>query len=287
MSTAPADILSRSPLVEWTNRFVQPPGGYYIGPDDGFLLEAASSAPPSTIRLAARILTPDGEIHYQEHELVTVTARVLEQGRFRAREGFLLGLAVSLVAGESATDWHWASVGLSKSATGGGEPFHGLAQNYFDLGSPLFWPGQRYRLPTEGPGFFKATVGADPVAGANLIVTVPENARWRVVSLSVELVTDATAANRRFILGARRGGDGLFRTAADVVQTASQTLRYHVGHWGESGGDRNGEVLVNWPDHVFLSANLVDDLLSVVSGLQGGDNLGAPTVYVEEWFERG
>jgi len=287
MSSASSPLTTRSSLVEWTSRFVQPPGEHYLGPDDAFIIDLATSFVPSIVRLAARILTPEGEIHYQEHELETVTTRQLVRQIFRAREGFLMGLAVSLLQGSGATEWNWASVGLTRSATGGGDPYHGLAQNYFDLGSPLFWPGQRYRVPSEGPGFFRQAVEADPIAGVNISIVVPENARWRPVALEAELVTDATVANRRFILEAQRTGVTLFRTAADVVQTASLTFRYVAGHWGESGANRDGVILVNWPDHAFLSHNESDALVSSVANLQGGDNFGAPAIYVEEWFERG
>lgn len=286
MSSPVSPITSRLPLIEWTSRFVQPPGAQYVSKDDQLHLDVTTSFVPSVSELGARILTPEGEIHFQRHTVETTLSRVTEHRIFPAREGFLLGFAVSLISGEQAINWNYASVGLSRPDGGGAHVFQGLGQGYFDLGQPLFWPGEPYRRSTDGPGFFRRVTGADPAAGANISIEVPSNARWRPVALEAELVTDATVANRRFILRAERtGGFRIFTSAADAVQTASQSIRYNTGHWGESGGNRDGIVLVNWPEHVYLVP--FDTLVSEVVNLQAGDNFGAPVIYVEEWFDEG
>jgi hypothetical protein len=285
MSTAiSSTIETRAPKVEFTKRFVQPPSSLYLTTDDQFRLEFNSSFVPSIMEFGARILEPDGEVIYYRQRLETTTARVAAVDVFDGLEGFLLGFQCVLISGAAGTEWNYGSVGLSRGAADVTRMFQVLAAGYLSLTTPLWWPGGLYRWTTEGQGFMRQIDGDNPAAGSNILEPVAENARWRLVGLEVSFVTDANAANRRFILQARRGGTVLFATAAAVVQPASTTFRYSVGHWGADSGNLDGRVAVNWPDHAILSSD--DELFTAVANLQAGDDFGAPSLYVEEWFER-
>jgi hypothetical protein len=82
---------------------------------------------------------------------------------------------------------------------------------------------------TDDTGYLDVVTPADPAAGANLTVTIP-NQRFVVVrSLTVTLTTDANAANRLlsvdYLLGSRLTAK---RNLATVLVTASTTNQvYH------------------------------------------------------------
>lgn len=284
MSTPSADVITRAPRVEFTERFVQPPGALYLSPDDALRLQLVSSAVGARARLLARILEPAGNVRYWQNELATVTARVAIRDDFKGLEGFLLGLIVDLVQGGAASDWFFASVQLGLGVSAPGRPFQALCHGYFEDEQPLFWPGGNYRDPWDGRGFPRQAAGTNPGAGAQFAFSVPEGARWRIQGMDVTLVTDANAANRRFILEARAfGGAVYFATAAQVVQTASLTWRYNVAPWGMDSDNRDGRLLVNWPAEVILVDG--DEIGSAAANLQAGDDFGAPTLLVEEWYQ--
>lgn len=281
---APSAITSRAPLVEFTKRFVQPPAGLYITQDDLFRIEFTSSFVPATMEFAARILEPNGTVVYYRQRVRTTATRAPVAAAFDGIEGFLLGFLCVLVVGSGEDEWNYASVGLSRGNASVTRVFQVLVNGYFDLATPLFWPGGPSRGPTQGTGILRQLNASNPAAGGEVIQLVPESTLWRLVGLEVSLVTDANAANRRFILEARRSTIVLFAAAASVVQTASTTFRYSVGHWGTDSGNLDGRVAVNWPDHVLLSAG--DVMTTVVANLQAGDDFGVPSFFVEEWFQR-
>jgi len=284
MSTPSAPITTRGPLVEYTSRFVQPPSALYLSPDDALRFQLVSSTVGAQARLLARILEPAGTVRYWQNQLTTVTARVAIRDDFKGLEGFLLGLIVDLISGGTASDWFFGSVQLSLGVSAPGRPFQALCHGYFEDEQPLFWPGGHYRDPWDGRGFMREVTGLNPGPGSQFSQSVPEGARWRLQGMEISLVTSAAAANRRFILEAQAfAGAVYFATAAQIVQTASTTFRYNVAPWGMDGDNRDGRILVNWPADVLLVDG--DQLVSAVANLKLGDDFGAPTFLVEEWFQ--
>lgn len=236
------------------------------------------------MQFGARILTPKGKVIYYRQELTQPTAGTSVTEVYDGLEGFLLGFQCVLVSGQGGDRWNYASVGLSRGSEDPTRLFQILATGYFDLTTPLSWPNGIQRWQTDGPGYVRRVTGADPGAGGNHTETVPTSTRWRLVSAYYTLVTDATVANRRFIVEGRRNDITMFASAANMVQTASTTINYSVAHWGSDSGDNNGRVQVNWPARVFLSAG--DRIVTNVANFQGGDDFGAPEFLVEEWYER-
>lgn len=277
-------ITSRGAKIQFTDRFVQPPGAQYVTIDDLIRVEFTSSLVPSTMRFSARVLDVKAGIVYYQQNVATSAARSPVVEVFENIEGFLLGFQCVLISGAAGGNWNYASVGFSRGSVSASRLFQVLAAGYFDLATPLFWPGGIYRWQTEGRGFMRVVTGSDPGVGASFTEPVPENARWRLVGTDITLVTDANPANRRFILEIERGAVRLTGSVSALAQTASQTVVYNVGHWGESTLNFGGRVKVNWPEHAIMSAD--DVLVGLATNFQAGDNFGAPVYFVEEWFER-
>jgi hypothetical protein len=284
MST-PADITSRAPLVEFTDRFVQPPSTFYVSPDDLLTFRFSSHTAPATARILARILTPSGEIFYWRHDLTTETDRIRATLSEPLLEGYLLGLNVELVSALAANRWSWASVQFARGAGGGfGRDFHALAQGYITTDGPLIWPGGHYAPSTDGNGHPHTHVEPAPPAGVDHLVVVPDRARWRFLSASTTLVTSAGVTNRRFGFEAETSSGNIFASAVSVhVQPASQSIRYTVGQGVVEHGPRNSRVLMTWPGGLLLRSE--ERLVTVTENIQAGDQYGPLAVKVEEWAD--
>lgn len=283
-TAAPSAITSRRPLFEFTNRFVQPPGALYIDKDDRLVVEATSTASGTVFRAQLRILRTDSRILEYRQEITIVTARTPQTAVFDLPEGFLLGLDISLPVAAAGVSWNYTQVGLARGPAGTPDVFHGLAQGYIDVPYSLFWPGGVFRLPADGRGLWRLVQSAVPNTGDESTITVPANSQWNVRAMNVAFSTDATVANRRVLVRPTRSGTPIFATPAGLVQTASQGFTYEFAPWGESGDNRDGRILVNWPPGIRFNPG--DVIVTSTVNLQAGDAFGPLNLYVEEWFLR-
>lgn len=129
-------------------------------------------------------------------------------------------------------------------------------------------------------GELKIVTGADPAAGAEVLVTVPAGKRWLLRSIEVQLVTDATVANRRVRFLFDDGTTEFCRVAAFTDQTASQTFEYVAAPVGGLEYSRSGVFLVPIPPLMLGPGHRVQ---TSTNGIVAGDDFGAPALLVQEW----
>lgn len=141
-----------------------------------------------------------------------------------------------------------------------------------------------YDLGPEGRVLI-ATAGDDPAAGAEVSITVPGRAVWRVLAFRAVLVTDATVTNRQVSLLVDNSETVFWQVAAGAVQTASLTVRYSAAP-GIAGDAQvaGGVVVLPLPPLTLLPGWRIRT--STVA-LQAGDDWGAPVLYVQETPQRG
>lgn len=145
----------------------------------------------------------------------------------------------------------------------------------------------------EGQGFVRQFVTTNPAQGTLTITeTVPTNARWKVRSASVALVTNATAANRHVAV-IINDGQAPLNPSYEVVSLFVHTANTLIQYFFVGGGVANMTAAVG-SDIVTAMGN-TDPLLAgwtfaltVLTGGQGGgagDNLTAAELSIEEWLE--
>lgn len=159
-----------------------------------------------------------------------------------------------------------------------------------------------------GPGFevgggeriTAVQLATDPAAGAEVSITIPGRATWQLVALSVDLVTDATAATRIPSLVLEGEGRELAKVPSGLSQAASLT-RTHTWAPGLEGsvipagasagvtgflaaGLPAGFVLRTETDVIAAGDNYGRALLLVVETPRRG--VEAQVDYVAEWFHR-
>lgn len=282
-SNANAPITSRGPRIEFTSRFVQPPGELYITQDDGFTIRFASSQVGTTLRLLARVLVVGEGVKYWQQTVTVTLLRGLEQREFVGLEGFLLGFIVDLPEPLAQGSWAFAAVELTR---GIGTPIHdfqALAHGYVTAANPLIWPGGLYPDPTAFRGTPTLFNIGDPAAGANVVDDVPSGARWRIQSATMRLVTSVTVANRRMVLEFQRStGQVLARAVGADTVPASQTAEFSFAPYGFDAASRDGFRLVAIPSEFILDQT--DVIATAVVNLQAGDQISMIRLSVEEWF---
>jgi len=282
-SSVSSPLTGHPPLVDFTSRFVQPPGQFYVTADDGFSLRIASSLVGARFRLLARLLVPATGIHYWQQEAVTTVFRQIEQFEFQGLEGFLIGLNVEIVNAIDLRDWFFASVQLTRGIGPPVTDFHALAHGYVTPANPLLWPGGFYKDPVDGRGTPRLVTVPAPGAGNNYLQNVPTGARWRIQAGQFTFTTSATVATRRVVL---QLGDSLAVLYVEIpspeTQAASLTRTFSLAPWGFDAANRSNRVILALPDSILLAEG--DELRSNVVSIQAGDVLSDMNLLVEEWF---
>lgn len=132
----------------------------------------------------------------------------------------------------------------------------------------------------KAPTPTRAIVGTNPAATAEVAETVPAGSRWRLRSLSVSLVTNATAGTRGPALDILDGaGNELYRGG-----TATQAISLNIRHTWASGisvmsSAVNGSIGPAPFDLLLLPTWQIKTL---TGNIQTGDDYGAPAYVVDE-----
>lgn len=126
----------------------------------------------------------------------------------------------------------------------------------------------------------RSVAGTNPAAGAEITETVPADARWRLLSLSAALVTNATVANREAALVLDDGTSITLRSPTRQNQAASLTRNYS---WFD------GATLTTPVTDPAFTAPIAGPLLApahrirtVTTNLQAGDDWSAPQFLIQE-----
>jgi hypothetical protein len=125
-------------------------------------------------------------------------------------------------------------------------------------------------------------VGPDPAAGAEVTITVPQTARWRVLGLRFQLVTDATVVNRQVDLVIDDGANVVLRIEPPAVQGAGGTRGYNYGPGLPARTVLTQEFLGALPVEAVLEGGW--RIRTVTALLQAADNYNGVFLWVEEWL---
>lgn len=123
-------------------------------------------------------------------------------------------------------------------------------------------------------------IGADPAAGVEISDAVPAGKQWRLISVLLQLVTNATVANRRPHVIVDDGANVFHRRASNATQAASLTQNYLFAGEGPEAAVRGTYVADPLPVQEIPAGARIK---TVTENLQAGDNYGAPLYYVEEF----
>lgn len=123
---------------------------------------------------------------------------------------------------------------------------------------------------------------AQPAAGANFVLTVPDDVIFRLLSIRGTFICDANAATRNLIFnGISNAGQIFFTTFQNTPQTASQARTIGISNYGGFAQTVSLHRLAAIPPDLWLRASFTFE--SAVENIQVGDQWSGLTAWVEAW----
>jgi hypothetical protein len=157
-----------------------------------------------------------------------------------------------------------------------------LFAGYVDGTTAVAFPNGKIEDSLSGFGFFRSITGTDPAAGAEVSETVPTGALWKLHSLTVTLVCDATVANRQPKLRFDDLSNFVFYGGFGANSVAGETSQLAWAAVGAVAASSYSGRLNQLPFDFKLLAGY--RIRTNTSTIQAGDDYGAPQLYVEEWI---
>jgi hypothetical protein len=199
-------------------------------------------------------------------------------------EGWLLGLAVRIVAGTPGEGQTYVVVEIGAGFGATFQPLDTLIADTLTAAHRVAWPGSPVRGPLEGPGTVRTISGTTPGAGAEISETVPTGARWELIALRAVLTTAVAVANRlpRFTFD-----DGLttfYNTPCTNAHVASTTIGYQLL---PGAAQQYTDSISNSFEVVPANLRLLGTwrIRSLTNSLQAADQWSAVVYAVREWLE--
>jgi len=262
---------------------VPPPAALYISPNEQLVVDSWGYACQLPVFIKLRMLRPGGYVDTTVYMHQPSSDRSLVTTYHDLAEGHLLTAMVYAMGSGYHRGQVYMNVGLQRGEGAVGVYHHQLIAGYVTTSSALVWPWARLESSVEGPGLIRPVAGADPAAGAEVLVTVPAGARWRPLTVFAVLVSDATVADRTPIWHIDDGAADLWIMYSGVPQTATLTWAHVLSRQGVLRGSSGaGGTHLPMPELVLLAGYRIR---TQTVGMVGGDNWGAPQLLVEEWIE--
>jgi len=157
-----------------------------------------------------------------------------------------------------------------------------LMAGYTSSGSPLSWPGSGVNYPGQIDGSGVTITPANPAAGADWSVALPQGVFGEFVSFAATLTTSAAAGNRQVQVQILDGaGNVVYQAPASQNLVASNTNTV-------SGSESNvTSTILATVAEVALPPRVKVDAASIVktvtTGLAAGDQWSNISVYTRQW----
>lgn len=200
--------------------------------------------------------------------------------------GVILNLVARAVGVQVERGECYVRVDVIRGLTGATIVLGTLLAGYVGSWAGIAWPGSPLESPVDGRGRVKLVQAADPPPGNNATLTIPGQARWRVIAANYLLATDATPATRNPYLQLVQGGTIVYQSESSLAQLASQQHRHN---WAAGGvattgpSALNGQGVLPVEGYVSNRGGLDALVQTVVAGLQLGDQVSDLVALVEEW----
>jgi len=129
---------------------------------------------------------------------------------------------------------------------------------------------------------FRVFPVAQPAAGANFTLQVPDDVIFRILSFRALFTSDANAANRVIqIQVTSNAGQILLQSKAVPLHVASVARSYTIGAFGADLGANGSVIPILVPPDLWLRSGFT--LSSIIQSIQVGDQWSALTAQVEAW----
>lgn len=272
--------------VNFTLRSVAPPSDLYVQRDDTLVLMGITGiSGGTTITLTVRLLrAADGQIDTLQTTLKLANNYAATSTSLTLAEGYLLSVSAFDSASTSG-GFTYAAAYLQR----GGSTFplqnsgYVLFADWTSVNVPIGWPGGRQMRSDDGPGLYRVNVVANPVAGADWTLTVPNSARWELVTVNAQLTTAVAVANRQVQLQGTNAGVLIWNSPAAVNVPASTTAQISAMQGNTLTPVITTDVTIAIPPRLGMSVGMI--IQSSTVGIQPADQWSNIRVGVRELLD--
>jgi hypothetical protein len=245
-------------------------------------ISALASVASVTVTVSGVMLNVNGEESRFSYSLSPNATRTISTLQADLGPGVLLHVQSSVTPSTVKPGEVYVRARIVRNATSEATPQMLLFSGYVSsLYQPSF-PLTDSITPSPLRGVIKSVTGTDPAAGAECSDTVPANALWRLHGWRASLVTSAAATTRQVMLQVTDGATVVMETPANGTQGASLTRAYSALESVSAPAGVGSSLFIALPSEMVIPAGYV--IRTSTSGLDVGDNWGAPQLTVEEWL---
>lgn len=280
-------IFVAQPAIAAGGRVVVSPFQFFSDGSENLRLRVWSSL-VTHVGLQGRWLRAVGEVHPFRYDVLTTSDRLPLEQNFPLDAGYMLNCSIGIL-GSTITQigQTFVQLALVRGRGGAAVEMGTILQGYVATSHWIAFPGSPVQHAFEGPGYKHPEVMAAPAAGADIIITVPDHARWRVYSVFSSFVASAAAANRFPALAVRQGvATPIWSIQAPLVVTAGTGFNFYWTPgipFGPAATAIANQFQVPLPDPVWMPS--LYTMRTETANIQAGDQWGLMRVFVEEWLE--
>lgn len=266
------------------SRVLASPLQYYVDGADNLRIEAINSAGGIRVAVHYRFLDPERGIIVNEATLSPTADRAVSRRDVRLSIGALLNLTVFVNQGTPHYGQTFVRVQLIRGDGAAAIVMGTIVQGYVTASQDIAWPGSPVQSSIEGNGNIRAIIGTTPGVGNQIAETVPEGARWRLMSVYAVLTTDATVITRQAQLLFVSLGQQRFFSPSPAGQTASSGFTYTWACGTPLAAVlKSGISLAGLPGDAWLCDG--DEFRINATNMQPGDQWSNVTYVTQEWLE--
>lgn len=142
---------------------------------------------------------------------------------------------------------------------------------------------ERFIRDTSAPFNLDILPVDTPPAGTNFLIKLPDGYTYELLSITLQMVADANAANRNVVLEAHLGTDLIFSAPALGLQVATETLLYRFCPTNHplDLSPTSGLMISTLPSPLPLPG--ATTITSLVDSIQVGDQMSNIRLYLKRW----
>lgn len=275
------------PAVAAGGKVITSPFQFYADGTENLRLRIWSSI-ATTVGLSGRWLRTNNEVHQFRHDFSTTTDRLPVEFNIPIDAGYMLSCSLGIF-GSTVTRIGQVFVQLALVRGRGDAALEcgTILQGYVATSHWIAFPGSPIMHSLEGPGFKHLELPANPLAGNDFRVPVPEHAMWRIYYVYAVFVTSAVAGNRFPQFGINSGvATVLNRVQAPQVVGAGAGFNFFWSPnipFGPAATAIANCVQIPMPEPYY--ALQLHEVRSDTVGILGGDQWSTVRLLVEEWLD--
>ncbi len=200
--------------------------------------------------------------------------------------GALLSVFAAVVGSSGSETWgdNYVTLSITQGRDSAAVELGVLVQSYVSKYQPAVWPGTPFRSSFDGPGRPYALSLGNGAAATAFNLTGSTGFKFRLTTISLLFVADATAGTRQVYMELRRGGILVGTFASTTAQPAGIDWGYNFVAGGENSLSASGRyITVPLPRECWLEDG--DQVTVDWTGTRGAaDNFQAVTMDSIRWL---